>query len=319
MTIQTLELCTGRGIFHTNNPSSNPRKAYQPISLEGIHRMLQKPERIVKDKAQWVIFSNITNEYGRDSKYLYKNANFYAIWADIDKSNLKIEELKEIMEEIGAYSFIYTTKSATQINPRYRLIVVLEKPVPACTYTELQQMLNVFLESYGIDIDNTNEKIGQLCFLPNAGQYYDFRIIESQRLSISKFHKLFTTKNLKVPKTLPNHRGEEKNRTKKNSKNLSNNTNLIQLFNSQFKVDDLLKKYGYTKKGNRWTSPLSKTQIAGVVVKGERWLSKHESDAMAGIGRQNKEGCSGDAFDLFCYFECQNSISGAFRHIQKFQ
>lgn len=72
---------------------------------------------------------------------------------------------------------------------------------------------------------------------------------------------------------------------------------VIKKFNDSNDIRDLLKEYGYIKKGSRFLAPGSTTKIPGVVTTSEnRCYSHHGSDVLG-------DGHTHDCFDLFTTFE----------------
>tara|TARA_R110001592_G_scaffold44411_2_gene142958 strand:- start:443 stop:2674 length:2232 start_codon:yes stop_codon:yes gene_type:complete len=66
----------------------------------------------------------------------------------------------------------YTSRSATEANQKARLIVPLSEPVSGGVWLTLQKILNDKLQAAGITPDRVTERTGQLCYLPNRGDFY---------------------------------------------------------------------------------------------------------------------------------------------------
>ncbi|MFA5901031.1 MAG: hypothetical protein WC829_18175, partial [Hyphomicrobium sp.] len=97
---------------------------------------------------------------------------------------------------------------------------------------------------------------------------------------------------------------------------------LIDQFNQDRKVEDMLADYGYRRAGNRWKSPNQHASSAGAVVvfrDENRWVSHSDSDHGAGVGLWSEEGgcCTGAPFDLFMFYECSNNFSTTLKRLRE--
>jgi len=103
-------------------------------------------------------------------------ASFYALWADIDDT--KGQKLTELFNRacsaVDADMLCYTSRSATEDNQKFRLIVPLAHGVNGKDFEILQKVLNDKLETVGIMPDHKTETANQICYLPNRGEFYDF-------------------------------------------------------------------------------------------------------------------------------------------------
>lgn len=82
-------------------------------------------------------------------------------------------------------------------------------------------------------------------------------------------------------------------------------------FNERFTVAELLERYGYVRRGERYLSPASTTGVAGVVLMraadgAVRCYSHHASDPLA-------NGYSHDAFGVYCLLEHGSDVQKAVR------
>lgn len=82
--------------------------------------------------------------------------------------------------------------------------------------------------------------------------------------------------------------------------------NLIGKFNERFDCITLIERNGYQRKGKRWLSPSSSTNVPGVVVLGDRVYSHHASDAIS-------DGHAHDAFSLFTILEHHGDLNQALK------
>lgn len=89
---------------------------------------------------------------------------------------------------------------------------------------------------------------------------------------------------------------------------------VIDAYNAQESIDDLLASYGYKRHGCDWQSPnqTSGSYATRVMDSGDAWVSLSESDVAAGLGTPGpRGGCWGDAFDLFRHYEHEGDHAAA--------
>lgn len=94
---------------------------------------------------------------------------------------------------------------------------------------------------------------------------------------------------------------------------------LIDWFNAKHSIEDVMCDAGYMTEDNmNWRSPLQGTDsfATKAFADGHRWVSQSGSDAAAGIGMESSTGArTGDAFDIYCFFEHDNDRPAALREV----
>jgi hypothetical protein len=165
-------LCSGYGSYHSPNAEKNPRPLIA-CTLADVETMLANPSSQAKSSAQWVIPSTLLS---RTHAEQHKDGEFWALWADIDEPDgVAFADLVKITDNVITGDFIaYTSRSATEERQKARLIVPLSEPVSGGVWLTLQKILNDKLEAAGITPDRVTERTGQLCYLPNRGEFYDY-------------------------------------------------------------------------------------------------------------------------------------------------
>lgn len=88
------------------------------------------------------------------------------------------------------------------------------------------------------------------------------------------------------------------------------NDSLIERFNADNDIAQMLGDYGYKRIGARWLAPSSKTRIPGVVVLDGKVYSHHGSDAL-------NNNHANDAFDVFMLLEHGGDFTRAMRAVAK--
>jgi len=166
------KLCSGYGQYHSPNAEKNPRPLIA-CTLADVETMLANPSSQAKSSAQWVIPSTLLS---RTHAEQHKDGEFWALWADIDEPDgVAFADLVKITDNVITGDFIaYTSRSATEERQKARLIVPLSEPVSGGVWLTLQKILNDKLEAAGITPDRVTERTGQLCYLPNRGEFYDY-------------------------------------------------------------------------------------------------------------------------------------------------
>lgn len=164
----------GDGQFHTNEPIKKNRKPYIPMTLSDVGQMIEAPPSTAKSAARWAIFSTL---FTREFAAQLDGGEFVALWCDFDQDPRILDEVAAAWNEIAGQSlaWFYTTRSATEETPKSRLIVPLATPVNGQTFILAQEVLNDRFERKGFKTDRASQRAGQLCYLPNRGEFYDWR------------------------------------------------------------------------------------------------------------------------------------------------
>lgn len=309
----TLQLCSGFGQYHSPENPVEPRP-YATITLDGIEAMAAHPQEVDKAKAQWVIPSILLTRKHNEQR---ENGEFHALWADVDEPDgLTLEEIFSRAGSVIPGNFLaYTSRSATLERQKSRLYIPLEPPVNGSDYVRLQRILNNKLEAVGITPDRATERAGQICYLPNHGEFYDFQKQTTQgafsadrwraELEEEKAIEEATKTRMETDKWLAV--------TKARQRMESGCKSPIDAFNAEFPIPMMLESFGYLKKCDRWLSPNSSSRSPGVSLSddGRKWISSHGSDSA--IGKPTTNGTMGDAFDLFTYYQHNGSRDAAIK------
>jgi putative DNA primase/helicase len=179
LALPALEFMAGDGQSHTNRPDAKIRKAYIPMTLADVERMLEAPPSKAKSKARWAIFSTaFTREFAAQRE----GGEFIALWCDFDHEPKPLDEVVAAWRQIGgqALAWLYTSRSAKADWQKSRLIVPLATPISGQTYILAQEVLNDIFERNGFPPDRTSQRAGQVCYLPNRGEFYDWRKVGSE-------------------------------------------------------------------------------------------------------------------------------------------
>lgn len=292
-------LCSGLGKFATDKHGT-----LQPVTLTEIENLLANPTNVEKGSAQWVIFSDLIS---REHAKQREQGRFYALWADFDEpEGLTIQQTAERAAFVIPDRFhVYASRSATETNQKARVIVPLAEPISGGDFVKFQRIFNDKLEAQGLKPDRVTERAGQVCYLPNEGEFYDFKTVEhtgqgfnSSRSWVSELEAI--KQQEEAAKQAAEARKVEA--IERNSQRAASGTlSPIQAFNEATDLEYLMQRYGYQQIGRRWLPSESTSGSAGVTVKDDRWVSSHDCDRVKGA--EGAGGTGGDAFDLFKYYE----------------
>ena len=288
------KLCSGYGQFHSPNNPKNPQD-YVGITLNEIAKKLHDPPSVPKDQAQWVIGSTLKSRVHQEQR---ERGRFSFVWSDVDETKgLTVNDIVErVTDFLGADFMIYTSRSATEAQQKCRLIVPLSEPISGDQFVIQQKLLNDKLEAAGITPDRATERAGQICYLPNRGEFYKSLYMDH----LGSFSPAFVVE-------------EEEQKQDRSNTGQYRTDSTVREYNETHRLPQVLESYGYPLRGKKWLSPNSKSGVPGVTITddGQKWLSAHSSDS--GMGRATKNGTMGDAFDLFVYYEHGGDFTAALK------
>ena len=193
------------------------------------------------------------------------------------------------------------------------MIVPLLEPVKGVDYSRLQKALNNRIEKTALKPDRSTERISQICFLPNRGEFYDHYSTDFVgALDVTEWQddlaKLVLTEQA-AQAALKAKR--EQARLKVMGRMQSDQLSPVDAFKRHYPLTLMLESCGYLQRGDRWLSPNSESGVAGVKISddGLKWFSQHGSDI--GIGQTTNGTAWGDAFDLFVHYKHSGSYNAA--------
>lgn len=311
------ELCSGSGQYHSDG-GNNP-KPLDTIRWHDIESMLIAPPSVAKESAQWAIFSTLKT---RTHAAQRQEGTYYVAWADFDTDPLPLGDT--IGTAAGALPcdlHSYTSRSATEAKQKSRLLIPLAEPCPGEDYVLLQEAINDRLAESGLEPDRVTERAGQLCYLPNRGEFYETEIIDwsgplDWRNEFAT--ELETLRNRAAEEDAHHQAAMEAAKTKRAQRQKILGTGQlspVDEFEKEFCPREMWESYGAIWRGNRGLSPLSSSDSPALTISsdGRLWHSHHGSDLAAGIGTpdRNGGGCWGSSFDLFVHFEHGGDFNAA--------
>lgn len=321
--ISQLNCVTGYGSSDTHaiklsNGNQNRNAAagtpYDTVSFADICAMAASPPTTDKLQAQWIIPSEYAAHDARSHKAQREHGKYHSLAVDVDKESPTLAQVCEAVRlTLGnGYAFvIYSTRSSTADERKWRVLIPLAKPLAGKGYSAFQDALFQHLGQRGIKCDGTLARNGQLVFLPNRGTYYQHHI-EGHALIDPTVHVLRETAeriSAEWAKVKPGEGG-------------FSNTGTIGWYNRHNEIEDVLERYGYeySEANREWRSPMQRDGDSGrystKVTSQGGWMSLSGSDAEAGIGMEGKASRVGDAFAVYTHFEHggdQNAAIAAMR------
>ena len=309
-------LCSGFGQFHSTENKRAPQD-YQPITLNEVYALLGNPQRVEKPQARWFIPSNLMSRVHADQR---EQGTFYALWADLDSAGVQGQTFKEVFSRtciaIEREHWLYTSRSATIDLPKSRIIVPLAEPVTGEQFIVMQRILNERLRAQGLEPDTVNERPGQLCYLPNKGEFYDWAaepfggqlriddwaedIASQTEAERQRQEELAAQARQATTKTRPaNLNGEQ--------------SGIIDLVLQTYDMESVLQGCGYRKIGKVYLSPTSESGQPGVHVftrDGKQVCYSYHGLADP-LSRGNHNGHSLDVFDALCALRFQGDAKQA--------
>jgi len=303
--LEDTPLCSGSGKYHSDG-GKNPRQL-GAITLADLDALLVMPQsNAPKDTAQWAIFSDLLT---RNHDAQRQRGTYYALWVDVDEPPMTFAEMVEVAGEVIPGDFMaYASRSATEEKQKARFIVPLAEPIKGQDYQAYAKTLNRKMTEAGIPADTVSERTGQPCYLPNRGDFYEYHSTDFLgAMSPGEWASEIAEEKAAQEAAEEARKQEHAQALANAAQRVANGTaSPVDAFKAEFPIALMLDSYGYQSRGNRWLSPNSSTKSPGVSITsdGLRWISQHGSDEAAGIGRAMQGGgCSGDAFDLYCFYE----------------
>lgn len=290
--------CSGYGKYHSTQNTKNPQP-YTSVTFDNILRMAENPASIDKDKGQWAIFSTLPSRAHAEQR---ENGTYWALWLDIDE-HTPLDRLKLFLEKtLDSKALIFSSRSSTVDLQKWRIIVPLANPIKGADYLVYAQILNDLLQSTGITPDRKTEATGQVAYLPNKGDFYEYHFQDAgfDLLNVKLFRTWYKIKLADIEANKAAHAAKiDQSKANAAARVLNGNHNPVTVFNEAFDVETLWLSYGAQKCGKRLLSPNSSSGSPGIDIKTDqnRWISAHDSDSHIGVNG------SGDAFDLFVEFE----------------
>lgn len=321
----SLLFCTGVGQSETRaleitdrqtsekrrNPHPTAGAEYAGISGKDIVSMIRKPPSVPKEAGRWFIPSTYRGCDARAHVIQATQGEFWFLPLDVDGNNLSLDEVDEALVAAcgDVQRMIYSTRSSTPENRKWRALLPLQAPLPGQDYSDTVEAFNTLLEDASggtLIADPKLRGTGQLVYLPNRGAFYEQRITRADRLDLQQAHPIVVLRDkTRTERARADARAKEA-RARKAAQAPREGDSTVQAFNAACSVADTLERYGYARAGHSrdYRSPMQTSGSYATRDMGDYWVSLSASDDAAGIGVSTTNGARfGDAFDLYCHFE----------------
>ena len=324
MTIEKPAFVTGYGQSDTHartlhDGSANPHESagtpYATITGAGIAKMVNEPPSVPKGRGQWFIASTYAEHDARSHEVQRARGAFRWLTLDVDENNLGLDEIDAALSEVigDACRFIYSSRSATQENRKWRALVPLATEISGADFSDTQNAFFDLLEqaSDGTLIpDRALSRPAQLVYLPNRGEFYEVKADQAKALTLTPecpimVHKAAIAAD-RARAAQEAQEARERRAAQRRTTAQGDDVSPVDHFNAAHSVADLLAGYGYLQAGSSddWKSPFQSSGSYATRDCGEFWISLSASDDAQEIGAATQNGHRfGDAFDLFCHFE----------------
>jgi len=314
---------TGRGQSDTHavtlndgrqNPSKDAGKPYSTITGREIAAMVQNPPAVPKEQGPWFIPSTYHQADARSHDAQRLNGEFLWLPLDVDQNNLALDDVRAALDTVapGASKMIYSTRSTTPENRKWRGLIPLKTAIKGQDYHDVASAFCDLLEddSGGVLIPDRKLTLpGQLVYLPNRGAHYEYHLDKAARLDLTPDHPIMQrvaeTRRLRA-EAEREAAAERARRAARRAAQAEDSDSPVDHFNQRHSVEDLLLKYGYKRAGHSqdYRSPAQSSGSYATRCYGEYWISLSGSDAAQEIGNATANGNRfGDAFDLYVHFE----------------
>ena len=307
------------------NPHASAGQPYATMTGADVVAMAKNPPSVPKEQARWFIPSEYAAHDARNHEAQRLRGSFRWLTLDIDANNLTLADIDSALSDIikDACRFIYSTRSATQENKKWRALVPLATTVSGTDFADTQNAFFDLLEqaSEGCLIpDRALARPAQLVFLPNKGEFYEVKADKAKPLDLTPDHAIIrkrdATRATKAGAEAEARAARGERVAERKARAQAGDVLPVDRFNAAHCVADLLERYGYTQAGSSsdWKSPFQTSGSYATRDCGEFWISLSNSDAGAEIGAATKGGHRwGDAFDLFRHFEHGGDFKAAVR------
>ena len=285
----SVQLLSGFGAQH-----SEKVRPYATIDLAQIRSMVDDPPSVDKLSAQWFIPSTLLT---RAFQAQEREGEFWMLWADLDEAPLPLDAIAALIEPLACNYEIYSSRSATIEMPKCRILISLANSLSGSEWRLSQEVLNDFLQAGGAIPDRANERCGQLCFLPNRGEFYDVRVRRDGNCfdPLTYWASLIAAKRtalLEAERVVQEHR--EQAQVRKASLSPRTTPSLIEAFNQAYPVEEILLCAGYEQRGQAFRHPYSQSGSYSASVKDGRVHTLSTSDPLYSDGQG-----AHDAFGAF--------------------
>jgi hypothetical protein len=289
---------------------------------------LMAPAKVDKTCAPAMIPSSYCGFDARTHEVQHQRGEYVALTGDIDIGSPSKEMVQHAVHRFvgdGTAFLIYSSSGATEETRKWRIIIPLVQPCDFGQWQDMQEAFFMFMESQGVAMDWALARAAQPVYLPNVPPDKwgpDGEPLFHERLAVDGSGltpdgrviaaSLSDLRNRRAQEDAAAEQVRARAKQKAQERKVSGEGSVIDKFNKTFSIEEMLQSNGYDR-GSRenWRSPYQRSKSFATRNYGDYWVSLSESDLGARLGHKTKNGCSGDAFDLFRHFEHGGDFSKA--------
>lgn len=313
---------------------------YRTITLGDLFTM--EPSDKAKGSSPAFLPSLYADYDARNHAKQREHGRFVALTADIDKGNhapAKVQAAVKAFAGDAAY-LIYSSAHARPGDMRWRVVLPLDEPCAFSTWYDAQTALYAFMASRGIECDYALARAAQPVYLPNvpkihaktetplrddqgAALYYKAKAtaLTAPGLSLASPPVSEGIAAIRARRAADEQERERMRREaekRRASMPRGDGASIIDDFNASNSVATMLELCGYEQSPRSeedWRSPHQTGETYATRVMGSKWFSLSQSDVSAGVGHACREGCFGDAYDLYVHYKHGGDHRAAYRQL----
>lgn len=311
---------------------------YGTLTLAEIFAM--QPTNKPKGASPAIIPSSYAEHDAREHAKQRELGEFVALTGDIDSGNhTGATVLKAVRAFAGdAATLVYTSAHARPGDMRWRILIPLAKPVLFETWHDAQCAFFAFMEAQGIQMDHALARAAQPVYLPNVPPihaksetplwsedgkplYYKRKAspLDAPGLNIGEgivAEGIAVIRQKRAEDEAERDRMRKEAEARRASQPRGDGASIVEDFNAANSVATMLEICGYEqcpRHPEDWRSPYQTGETYATRVMGSKWFSLSQSDASAGVGQRCREGCFGDAYDLYAHYKHGGDHKAAYR------
>lgn len=316
----TSPCCTGYGagdtrkeVFSNGRPNPMGGQPYGTVTAKAIFEQVLDPPTVPKEQAQWMVPSSYHDFDAREHTAQRQSGWYQWLVADIDYGSPDLAKVTSaVRTALGPAPFlVYSTRSATPDNRKWRVLVPLIEPIPGEWFPAFQAAFFTRLHLQGLVLDSAPMRTGQVAYLPNRGAFYEFHVEQGSGLALSG-HGLSAEAAVLYSQEAEARLAAEARRAERANKGFG----VVDRFNEVTDLDEMLHWCGYQPRGDgiNWSSPYQQKGSGGYSTRnyGDHLVTLSGSDADADLGLATGNGGRYiNAFDLFQRFVHNGSFDNA--------
>jgi hypothetical protein len=300
--------CTGKGQYDSN--TKDPLTKYKTITIEALYDLVRNPQAVPKEQAFWFIPTPY-HDFDARSNTDTKNQRVYTLCvADVDSGNLELDQVvKGVRLALGEVKFVvYSTRSSTEVNKKWRVLISLAHEVPYAHYKALQMGLRDILAAVGIVSDLAVTTPTQIIYLPNRGEHYQSHFNEGPELDLMVCTALNQAARVQAAELqkLSHGSGVAK---------VEGSRSYLRAFRHAHATQELMEQKGWASHdGIKWLSPDQDGHSASTMVYEDGAFSTMSSTVGERYGMTQKPSglwVGADGFDLYRIEWCEGNLAQA--------